>query len=130
MKRVVSHPEKVLYLQALAKDVGIEGANAPGEAGRDVPEGERFVPYDQMIYVGDGASDLQAFGLLNRTGGLALAVDKDGRFDHAEEQGPDQRVDNLAPPDYSKGGQLLESLRHAVRACASRIALRALAQGE
>jgi len=29
LKRVVSHPEKVLYLEALAKDVGIEGANAP-----------------------------------------------------------------------------------------------------
>lgn len=130
IKRVVSHPEKVLYLEALAKDLGVSGSNAPKAAGGEVPEAERFVPFDQMIYVGDGASDLQAFGLMNREGGLALAVDKDGRFDHAEEQAPGQRVDNLAPPDYSEGGQLLRSLEHAVRACASRIALRALGQDE
>ena len=130
VKRVVSHPEKVLYLQALAKDLDIGGANAPQAAGRDVPEADRVVPYDQMIYVGDGASDLQAFGLLNEEGGIALAIDKDGQFDHTEEQQPGQRVDNLAPPDYAEDGQLLQSLAHAVRACASRIALRALARGE
>lgn len=130
VKRVVSHPEKVLYLRALAKDLDIGGANAPQAAGRDVPEGDRVVPYDQMIYVGDGASDLQAFGLMNDAGGIALAVDKDGKFDHAAEQQPGQRVDNLAPPEYAEDGQLLRSLTHAVRACASRIALRALARGE
>ena len=130
VKRVVSHPEKVLYLQALAKDLGIGGASARRAAGRDVPEASRFVPCDQMIYVGDGASDLQAFGLMNDSGGTALAVDQNGRFDHAAEQEPGQRVDNLAPPDYAQGGQLLQSLEHAVRACASRIALQSLGRGE
>lgn len=130
VKRVVSHPEKVLYLQAIAKDVGIEGANAPRAAGRDVDERDRAAPFDQMIYVGDGASDLLAFGFMNRSGGLAVAVDKDHAFDQADAQRPDQRVDNLAPPDYRPRGELMESLEHAVRACAARIALRALGRGE
>lgn len=130
LKRVVSHPEKVLYLQAIAKDVGIEGANAPQAAGRDVDEYERYVPFDQMIYVGDGASDLLAFGFMKESGGLAVAIDKDHDFDLADQQRRKERVDDLAPPDYRPGGELMESLQHAVRACASRIALRSLGRGE
>lgn len=130
VKRIVSHPEKVLYLEALAKDVGVGGQNAPHAAGWDVPESERFVPYDQMVYVGDGASDLQAFGFVQERGGLALAVQKGRDFDHAEEQQPGQRMDDFAPPDYGTDGELLQALEHAVRACGARIAIRALARGE
>ena len=130
IKRVVTHPEKALYLEAIGKDLDVDGANAPRAAGRDIDEHERRVPFDQMIYLGDGASDLQAFGFLKKEGGLAIAIDKDSEFDSADVQQRSQRVDNLASPDYSAGGELLASLEHAVRACASRIALRALGHGE
>ena len=130
IKRVIGHSEKTLYLDAMAKTMDIEGANAPAAAGSHVDEHDRYVPFDQMIYAGDGASDLHAFGFMRQQGGLAIAVDKDDEFDHAEAQRDDQRVDNLAHPDYSAGGELLQSLEHAVRACAQRIALRALGQGE
>ena len=130
VKRIVSHPQKALYLDAIGKDVGVDGANAPEAAARDVPEQERHVPYDQMIYVGDGASDLQAFGFVTREGGLAIAIVKDEVFEDADVQTAAQRVDDLAPPDYSEGSELSEALSHAVRACASRAALRALGRGE
>lgn len=68
LKRVVSHPEKVLYIRALAKDVGIDGANVSQGTGRDVDEYERDVPFDQVIYVVDGAAELLAFDLMKRTG--------------------------------------------------------------
>ena len=130
VKRVVTHPEKALYLEAIGKGTDVGGANAPLAAGRDVDEHDRHVPFDQMIYVGDGASDLQAFGFLEGAGGLAVAIDKDEVFDDADLQLRSQRVEDLAPPDYSEGGELIEALSHAVRACASRVALRALGRGE
>jgi hypothetical protein len=130
VKRIVGHSEKTLYLEAIGKDVGIGGANAPEAAGHHVDEHDMHVLFDQMVYVGDGDSDLHAFGFMRRMGGFAIAVDKDQVLDTADAQQPDQRVDNLAPPDYSEGGELLVSLEHAVRACASRIALRALGRGE
>ena len=130
VKRVVAHHQKALYLEAIAKGVGLKGSNAPERAGEDVPEAERHAPFDQMIYVGDGASDLQAFGFLEGAGGLALAVDKDDVFDSADVQTAAQRVENLAPPSYAEGAELLVSLQHAVRASASRAALRALGRGE
>ena len=130
VKRIISHPEKALYLEALGKDLEVGGSNAPEAAGRPVDEHERHVPFDQMIYLGDGASDLQAFGFLEGAGGLAIAIDKDRVFDSADEQQASQRVENLAPPSYEAGGELMRALEHAVRACASRIALRALSRGE
>ena len=130
MKRIIGHPEKALYLEALGKNVEIEGANAPEAAVRKVEEHDRRLPFDQMIYLGDGASDLHAFGFMKRSGGLAIAVAKNDEFDSAKQQLPSQRVDNLAPPDYSRGGKLMTSLEHAVRACASRIALRAVGHME
>ena len=130
MKRIIGHPEKALYLEAIAKDLDVSGANAPESAGKDIDEHEHHVPFDQMIYVGDGGSDLHAFGFIRASGGLSIAIDKDEVFDHADQQLPAQRVDNLARPDYSQGTELLQSLEHAVQACASRIALRAAGQGE
>ena len=130
MKRIVGHPEKALYLEAMAKVLEVNDANAPEAAGRDIDEHEYHVPLDQMIYVGDGGSDLHAFGFMKASGGLAIAIDKDEVFDFADKQLPTQRVDNIARPDYSQGKELLHSLEHAVRACASRIALRAEGQGE
>ena len=130
VKRVVAHPQKALYLEALGKGVGIGGSNAPERAGDPVDEHDMHCPFDQMIYLGDGASDLQAFGFLNENAGLTIAIDKDRDFDAADEQAPAQRVDNLAPPTYVEGSELLDALRHAVKACAHRIALRKMSRGE
>lgn len=130
MKRIIGHPEKALYLEAIAKDLDVDGANAPETAGRDVDEYERHVPFDQTVYLGDGGSDLHAFGFMKASGGLAIAIQKGGGFDSADVQRRSQRVDNLARPDYSPGTELMASLEHAVRACASRIALRAAGEGQ
>ena len=130
VKRVISHPAKALYLEALGKGAPVDGSNAPETAGHRVDEHDRHVPFDQMIYLGDGASDLQAFGFLEGAGGLCIAIDKGEEFDAADAQSAEERVENLAPPDYSEGGELMVSLRHAVRACAHRIALRRLGRGE
>jgi len=130
VKRVVTHPEKALYLRALGEGLGPGQANAPGTSGAIVAEHEMHCPFDQMIYVGDGASDLQAFGFLEQAGGLTVGIKKDGAFSAAADQSADQRVENLAPPDYSPGSELLDSLVGAAQSCAGRVALRGRSWGE
>ena len=78
-KQVITHPEKVHYLLALSKGTGMRGPDEPADAWRPVPDQELHVPLDQMIYVGDGVSDMPAFALLNEQGGIALAVFKSER---------------------------------------------------
>ena len=130
VKRIITHPEKARYLEALAKGFDIDGANEPDMAAEQVADREMDVPFDQMIYVGDGDSDLDAFGFLESRGGLAIAIGRDGTFDAEGEQREAQHVENVAPPTYADGSELLASLDLAVRACAARIALRAKGRGE
>ena len=123
VKRIVDHPGKALYLEALGKGAEVGGSNAPERAGDPVDPDDMHCPFDQMIYLGDGASDLQAFGFLNRAGGQTIAIAAEGAFDPGTLT-HDQRVDAAPPPDYRAGEPLMEALEHAVRACAHRIALR------
>ncbi|NDW07090.1 HAD family hydrolase [Jiella pacifica] len=126
VRKMISHPEKVRYIQALAKGIDLGGSNAPSRTEADLPEEEQRVAFDQLIYVGDGASDLQAFGFVRENGGFALAVSRDGGFSAETEMLRAQRPDALAPPGYADGSPLFEILAHAVRSHASRIALRRL----
>lgn len=126
VKKMISHPEKVRYIQALAKGIDLGGSNAPSRTEAEVPEEDLRVAFDQLIYVGDGASDLQAFGFVREMGGFAIAVARDGEFAAEDEMLQAQRPDALAGPNYEDGEPLFEILAHAVRSHASRIALRRL----
>lgn len=133
VKRSLIHSEKARYLLALAKGLDIAGANEPQDVHRGKPAEEWHVPVDQMIYVGDGGSDLDAFNLLHDRGGIAIAVNasehgepwqaRDHMFDGA-------RVENLAPPDFREGTEMHRTLSLAVEIVAKKVAIRRMARGE
>lgn len=124
VKRTITHAEKALYLRAHAEGLSIGQSNSPGTSSSIVAEHDMHVPFDQMVYVGDGASDLQAFGYLESKGGLTVGIEDGDTFDAAPQQSSSQRVDTLSPADYSEGSILLRNLCHAAHAGASRIAMR------
>lgn len=100
---------------------------------REVPEEELHIPLSQIIYLGDGASDLPVFGLLHDHGGVALGIFKgDSAEEWRAEQELDarQRVENLARADYAEDSELMRSLTLAVESVCKRIALRVLSVGE
>lgn len=132
-KRIVTYPEKVRYLTALAKDMSVEGHDAPADVWREIPSEDYHVPLDQMVYVGDGSSDLPAFNLMQDHGGLAIGISKDGdakAWSHRGEMHQDRHVQNIAAADYSEGSELLQSLCLSAESIAKLIALRKLGKGE
>lgn len=127
VKRAVISIEKARYLTAIAKKVGVGGANEPAGVDQDVPEHQWHVPLDQMLYVGDGASDIPAFDLVARHGGVALGIvhgRKPEDWSVAESMHARARVDNLGPPDFDEGSPLHRMLTLAVEILAKRVALR------
>lgn len=124
VRRTITHAEKALYLRAHAEGLSVGESNSPGTSDAIVAEHDRHVPFDQITYVGDGASDLQAFGYLSSMGGLTIGIENGDEFDAAPQQSASQRVDTLAAADYREGEPLMTALRHAARAGASRIAMR------
>ena len=133
VKRTVIHSEKARYLLAMAKGLDLTGANEPRDVHQDKPAHEWHVPLDQMIYVGDGASDIDAFKLMGENGGVAIAVDHSAegeRWEASEHMFSGAHVENLAPPDFSRGKEMHRSLKLAVEMIGKRVALRSLAVGE
>lgn len=130
LKRIIGHPEKARYIEAYAKGLDLDHANEPRVDDPDFAEHDMHVPFDQLIYVGDGLSDLEAFAFVANRGGIAIAIDESSKFDHSGQQTSDERVDNLAVPDYSEGSELLQCLRHAATSAAARAAIRQFGKGE
>ena len=133
VKRTVIHSEKARYLLAMAKGLDLAGANEPQDVHQEKPIQEWHVPLDQMIYVGDGASDIDAFKVMRENGGVAIAVDHSSggrRWEAAEHMFAGAHVENLAPPDFSAGKEMHRTLKLAVEMIGKRVALRSMAVGE
>lgn len=136
LKRIVTHTEKTRYLFLLSK--GIDDHKEQKENDllfvyADIPSEQLHIPLTQVIYVGDGASDIPCFTVLNEHKGIAIGVYKG----HTPEEwnrevnlSQGQRVVNLAPADYSEDSELMRSLTLAVQSICKQIALSKLSIGE
>jgi len=92
-----------------------------------MPHEQRPIPFGNMIYVGDGPTDVPCFTVMARNGGNAVAVynpsDPSGRSfskcyqlcAHAN------RVRHIAPADYRQGSHLWLLLSEMIREIADRI---------
>ena len=127
-KNVISFTDKTRYLFQISKGfVGPEYENRPFEVNRRVSEENIRIPFEQMIYVGDGYTDIPCFSLIRKQQGIVIGV-----FDPARREKwrqawgfiEENRVSNLVPADYSKGSALEQSLLMAVDSMARRVALR------
>jgi len=71
-----------------------------------VPRDERPLPFGNMVYIGDGETDIPCFRLVKDEGGCAVAVyqpDKPGSREQAQRIVAEGRATIAAPADYSEG---------------------------
>lgn len=74
-----------------------------------IPEDERAIPYKNMIYVGDGDTDIPCMKLVKLSGGHSIAVynsRKKGRKNKAQKLIQEDRVNICANADYSENKKL------------------------
>lgn len=132
-RKLLPSSMKPLYLMQISQGMR-EHAGNPADVYRDPDIDRLHVPLRQMIYAGDGASDMAAFGLMTDHNGVAIGVtapDGDGHnWRHRDEMRSARRVVNLAPARFEEDSELMRSLQFAVGAICRRLALRALGHGE
>ena len=74
---------------------------------RQVPDEDKPVPFSNMIYVGDGETDIPCMKIVKMFGGNAIAVyNNDAKKDIAQLLLDQDRVNFMAPTDYTDSGVL------------------------
>ncbi len=85
---------------------------------------DRRVPFQNMIYIADGPSDVPVFSIVSGNGGRTYAVYNPGserEFAQAARLLEQRRVDAFGEADYRDGSQTAMWIRHAARGIAERI---------
>lgn len=93
-----------------------------------MPIGERPIPFENIIYIGDGETDIPSMTVTRQQGGNSVAVYKNGRSskekrtrDICKELLNAGRVNFIAPADYSEGKTLEKRVKLLLEAVISRI---------
>lgn len=87
----------------------------------------RRVPFENMIYIADGPSDILAFSLIKEKGGTTFAIYPRGdmkALSQVEQMRMDGRVDMYAEADYSEGTTANLWIRNKISEIANRIRAR------
>ena len=67
---------------------------------------ERVIPYDNMIYFGDGITDIPCMTFVKKQGGISIAVYTKGHKNKVTPLLLDDRVNYICPADYQEGSDL------------------------
>ena len=135
IKKQMTHSEKTRYLYYISK--GIEGSQNEKDLiynYRDLSTDELYVPLGQVIYVGDGASDIPCFDVIKQYGGMSIGIYPNGDsaedWDYLESVRDTQKLSNLVPARYDEDSELVRSLSLGVEYMAKKISLLKLSQGK
>jgi len=129
IKRCVTFTEKTRFLFEINKGISpAEAATQPHLVNQFVAEASRPIPFKNMIYIGDGLTDVPCFSLVEKGDGLAFGVFQRGQesakqaFQRFLET---RRVRSMHHPDYREDAELGSLLRAAVASTCTKIELHA-----
>lgn len=114
----VNYTSKTQYLFRINK--GINNSYDNLEINKFMPDDERHIPFERMIYLGDGETDVPAMKMIKHQGGKAVAVynprmrAKKGRKSPkqiCEELIAQNRADYIAPANYQEESELDKILK-------------------
>lgn len=103
-KMGVNYTNKTQYLFRINK--GMLNLGDDSNVNKYIPEDERRVPFRNMIYIGDGMTDVPCMKLVSLNGGHAIAVFQGNRKDTARELIKDNRVNFAVKANYEEGSEL------------------------
>jgi phosphoserine phosphatase len=109
----INYTTKTQYLFRINK--GIDNCWDNKAINTWIPAEKRSVPFQNMIFVGDGETDIPSMKMVRHQGGFAVAVFDPDRWESLQERIygliAEDRANFVAPADYSQGSQLDVTVR-------------------
>ncbi len=111
-RMAVNYTNKTQYLFRINK--GVRDLSDDDSLNAYLPDDERRVPFRNMIYIGDGLTDVPCMKLVKLNGGCSLAVYADGQQARVVDLLQHKRVDFIAPADYTDGSLLDRLIKQTI----------------
>ncbi len=112
-KTAVNYTNKTQFVYRINKGV-LDVANDV-DLNRSMPDDSKRVPFCNMIYIGDGLSDVPCMKMMKAYGGQSIAVYTDSNKEKVEQLLKEDRVDFIFPADYSKDSRLDKTMKNILR---------------
>lgn len=103
--RVVNYTMKTQYLFRINK--GVLRETNDEDLNSSTPESDKYIPLENMVYFGDGSTDVPSMKVVLQNGGTTIAVFGNASLrNKAEQLYTDKRANFAVKADYSKGSKI------------------------
>ncbi|MBQ2934103.1 MAG: haloacid dehalogenase-like hydrolase [Clostridia bacterium] len=103
-KMAVNYTNKTQFVYRINK--GVLDINNNVDLNSSRPDNEKRVLFSNMIYIGDGLTDVPCMKLVKQSGGRSIAIYHPGEDHNAAPLLKHKRVDWMFEADYSEGSEL------------------------
>ena len=122
LKNVISFTDKTRFIYMVNKGkVGEEYLNRQYVVNEPMDPKERPVPFENMVYIGDGPTDIPCMSLVTTMGGYVIGILGKDKPNKAWALGYGRRVNATVPPEFSRGEYSYTHLKEAVQNIATAI---------
>ena len=109
VKSSITFTEKTKFIFAINKGIS-DIREEPYKVNTFVEKEKRQIPFENMIYLGDGASDIPCFSMIKSLGGYCIGIDIDSKWHKDFQLELRKREMTAFKPDYREGSELRKEL--------------------
>ena len=115
IKSSITFTEKTKFVFAINKGIAGQIREKPYDVNNFIPSEERRIPFENMIYLGDGPSDIPCFSMIEKLGGTSIAIDSKDEWSKKWEYELRSRKMDSFKPDYSENSELRKKLESIIQ---------------
>ena len=117
-KIAINYTNKTQFLMRINK--GVLDVSDDYNINKKMRNQDKRIPMTQMIYIGDGLTDVPCMKLTKDGGGVSIAVYTDKSKEIAKDLYDDDRINYLAKADYTEGSKIDMYVKKSIEVMATR----------
>lgn len=112
-KTAVNYTNKTQFVYRINK--GVLDVSNDVDLNRSMPDDSKRIPFCNMIYIGDGLSDVPCMKMMKSYGGMSIAVYQGDVTVKVMDLLMKNRVDFIYPADYTENSGLDKTIKNIIR---------------